>query len=211
VAYDNTARQARAQQTRRAVLAAAATAFLDQGYAGTTIRGVAEAAGVSPETVYKTFRNKATLLKAVYDVTLAGDDDPVPVPQRPEALAVRNATTPGDAALAYASLARMISGHVGPLLTVVLGARGTDPDLEAFVAQIDGERLFGATMVTRAWHERGWLHAAPEPEQARDVLWTLNSPAVYQSLKDRGWSDTAYESWLAGTILATILGEPPTS
>jgi hypothetical protein len=61
VAYNNSARQARAQQTRRAVLIAAALAFLEHGYAGTTIRGVAEAAGVSPETVYKTFRNKVTL------------------------------------------------------------------------------------------------------------------------------------------------------
>jgi len=216
MAYDNSARQARAQQTRRAVLTAAASAFLERGYAGTTIRSVAEASGVSPETVYKTFRNKVTLLKAVYDVTLAGDDEQAPIPQRPEAQAVRAATTPSEAAAAYARLSRMISGHIGPLLDVVLGARGTDPDLAAFVDQIDDERLIGATMVTRVWHERGWLNAAvdagrdsiPPAERARDVLWTVNSPAVYQLLKKRGWSDAAYESWLAGTIVATILGEP---
>jgi len=215
VAYDNSARQARARQTRRAVLTAAAVAFLERGYAGTTIRGIAEAAGVSPETVYKTFRNKVTLLKAVYDVTLAGDDEQVPIPQRPEALAVRSATTPREAAAAYARLSRMISGHIGPLLDVVLGARGTDPDLDAFVDQIDHERLIGATMLTRVWHERGWLDAAidaggdaiPPADRARDVLWTVNSPTVYQLLKKRGWSDAAYETWLAATIVATILGD----
>ena len=215
MAYDNSARQARAQQTRRAVLTAAALAFLEHGYGGTTIRGVAEAAGVSPETVYKTFRNKVTLLKAVYDVTLAGDDEQVPIPQRPEAVAVRAATTPGEAAAAYAKLSRMISSHIGPLLNVVIGARGTDPDLDAFVRQIDSERLIGAAMLTRLWHERGWLKAAMEmgadtgtpADHARDVMWTLNSPTVYRLLKDRGWSDAAYETWLTATIVATILDE----
>lgn len=207
MAYDNSARHARAQQTRRSVLAAAAASFLEQGYARTTIRGVSEAAGVSQETVYKAFKNKASLLKAVYDVTLAGDDEQVPIPQRPEAIAVREAATPHDAAIAYARLARMISGHVGPLLGVVLGARSTDPDLDAFVAQIDAERLMGATMVTRRWHELHWTDGPAE--HARDVLWTLNSPSAYQLLKDRGWSDDAYESWLARTISATILTGPP--
>lgn len=207
MAYDNTARHARAQHNRRTVLTAAASSFLEHGYAATTIRGVAEASGVSQETVYKAFKNKATLLKAVYDVTLAGDDEQVPIPQRPEAIAVRMATSPREAALAYARLARMISGHVGPLLRVVLGARATDPDLDAFVAQIDAERLMGATMVTRNWHERGWLgevDGTPAAEHARDVLWTLNSPAVYQLLNDRGWSDARYETWLADAIVAMI-------
>jgi hypothetical protein len=133
----------------------------------------------------------------------------------PRPLAVRAATTPSQAAAAYAKLSRMISGHIGPLLSVVLGARGTDPDLDAFVGQIDSERLIGATMLTRLWHERGWLNAVIDvgadtgtpADRARDVLWTLNSPTVYQLLKDRGWSDAAYETWLTATIVATILGE----
>ena len=34
------------------------------------------------ETVYKTFGNKAGLLKAVFDVAVAGDDEPVPMVER---------------------------------------------------------------------------------------------------------------------------------
>jgi AcrR family transcriptional regulator len=205
LAYDNTTRSAKAQQTRRTVLQAASASFHEHGYGRTTVRGVAEHAGVSPETIYKTFRNKAALLKAVYDVTLAGDDEPLPMAARPEVLAVRDAATPAAAAAAYARLSRLLSGHVAPLLRIVFGARGTDPELDAFVAGIDGERLVGATMTARAWSERGWLAPGTTAERARDIVWTLNSPAVYHLMQDRGWDDAEYERWLADALTATVL------
>ena len=34
------------------------------------------------ETVYKTFGNKAGLLKAVFDIAVVGDDEPVPMVER---------------------------------------------------------------------------------------------------------------------------------
>jgi len=43
------------------------------------VPAVAEAAGISPQSVYKAFANKAGLLEAVFDVAIAGDDEPVPV------------------------------------------------------------------------------------------------------------------------------------
>jgi AcrR family transcriptional regulator len=42
----------------------------------------AAAAGVSVQSVHKAFGNKPALLKSVSDVAIAGDDEPVPVPQR---------------------------------------------------------------------------------------------------------------------------------
>lgn len=60
--------------------------FLGRGFGGTTIRQVAQDAGVSQETIYKTFGGKAALLKSVYDVSLVGDEDGIPLAGRPEAL-----------------------------------------------------------------------------------------------------------------------------
>lgn len=208
--YDNRSRTAAANQTRRRVLAAAHDAFLTQGYAGTTIRAVATAAGVSQETVYKRFDGKAGLLKAVYDVTLAGDDEPVSMADRPQAQAVRAAKSAREAAGAYAAMAGALASRTGPLLDVVLNARGSDPELEAFAATIDTERLTGATMVTRHWSDLGLLRAELTVEQARDVVWTLISPAVNSLLRQRGWSRSQYEAWLSRTLLATVLREPTT-
>jgi AcrR family transcriptional regulator len=203
--YDNTSRAARARETRGRVLDAAAAAFRAQGYGATTIRGVAEVAGVSPETVYKGFRNKATLLKALYDRTLAGDDEPVAVPDRPGARAVALATTPAGSAWAYARMAAEISAAIGPLLRLVYGAHGTDPELAEFVRTIDTERRTGAGMVVRHWAGRGWLRPDLDETTAGDILWALNSTYTYLQLTDRGWTDEAYVEWLGTTLTATVV------
>ena len=105
--YDNSQRSVAAASTRAQVLSAAHELFLSQGFAATTIRSVAESAGVSQETIYKSFGSKAALLKAVYDVALAGDADEVPLAARPEARAVLEAPTPDTSVLAYAELAQV--------------------------------------------------------------------------------------------------------
>ena len=84
--YDASRRQERAREPRRAVLAAAHAMFVEQGYAQTTMAAVAEAAGVSVETVYKAFGNKAKLVKACFDVAVAGDDEPISIMEREDGM-----------------------------------------------------------------------------------------------------------------------------
>ena len=76
--YDSTRRREQARENRSRVLAAARSQLVERGYAATTIPAIAADAGVSVETVYKAFGNKAGLLKAVFDVVIVGDDEPVP-------------------------------------------------------------------------------------------------------------------------------------
>jgi AcrR family transcriptional regulator len=51
--------------TRQAIINAARTCFLEQGYAATTIRGVARQAGVDPALVYHYFGDKPGLFVAL--------------------------------------------------------------------------------------------------------------------------------------------------
>src|SRR5919107_2459208 len=81
--YDSSRRQEQARATRRAVLQAAHDLFVSQGYGRTTMADVAATAGVSVETVYAAFRNKATLLHRVWDVTVGGGDEGGALHQRP--------------------------------------------------------------------------------------------------------------------------------
>jgi AcrR family transcriptional regulator len=80
--YDASRRQEQARRSRWAVLQAARRLFLEHGYAATTMPAIATAAGVSVQSVYKAFGNKPALLKTVFDVAIAGDDEPVPMLQR---------------------------------------------------------------------------------------------------------------------------------
>jgi AcrR family transcriptional regulator len=205
-AYDNTGRAAQALQTRRRVIAAAHELLLDQGYSATTISQIARRAGVSAETVYKAFGSKAALTKQVYDVALAGDDEPVPLRERPEIQAILTEPDPSRKVARYASVARQLGARLGPLLAVLLGARGTDADLDAFARTTAKERLAGTTALVENLAEAGALRPDLDRERARDLLWALISPELYLLLVvDRGWPPDDYERWLAGAIADALL------
>ena len=206
--YDNRRRAEQALQARGRILDAAYELFLDRGYPGTTMAGVAEAAGVSVETVYKSFGTKAALAKQVWDVTLVGDDQPVPLAERAEFTAITAEPDPRRMLAGYVALGRVLLERLGPLLGVIIeGAQAGDPELRELVATIDRERLTGAAGFVANLAERGLLRDGLDPEAARDVLWTLISPEVYRMLVDgRGWSLDQWEQWLAASLADALLG-----
>jgi AcrR family transcriptional regulator len=208
-AYDNTRRAEQARLTRRAVVDAARDVLTERGPAAVTMRDVAERAGVSAETVKKAFGTKAALIKTVYDVTLAGDDEPIPMIDRPEIRAVFAATDPREKLARYAARARQVGERVGPMLAKLLAAaRGGDPELAQFRATINGERLIGVGALVNNLVATGGLRPDLDPDHARDLVWTLISPEVYELLvSDRGWSPDEYEQWLA-RALADALAAP---
>lgn len=205
--YDNSQRQETARTTRAHIVEAAKESFLRRGFGGTTIRQVAADAGVSQETIYKTFGGKAALLKSVYDVSLVGDQDGIPLAGRPEAIAVRDAQSPAAAAMAYAQLAQLISSRIDPLLRVLLGAHDTDKALAEFARTTEKERRVGSSFYVRRWKDNGWLRDDITVNHAVDAVWALNSPQPRWLLLDHGWSDKQYTRWLADLIRAAIFSD----
>jgi hypothetical protein len=52
----------------------------------------------------------------------------------------------------------------------------------------------------------GGLRADLDPDRARDLVWTLISPEVYELLVgDRGWSGDEYEQWLAQALTDALV------
>jgi AcrR family transcriptional regulator len=207
--YDNTRRAEQARLTRRQILDAARDLLTERGPAAVTMRDVATHAGVSAETVKKAFGTKTALIKNAYDITLAGDDEPIPMIDRPEIQAVFAATTPRAKLARYAAAARQVGERVGPMLAKLLAAaRGGDPELIQFRTTTNSERLTGAGLMVSHLAATGGLRTDLEPDRARDIVWTLISPEVYELLvNDRGWSPDEYEQWLA-RALADALATP---
>ena len=69
--------QARTRLARRAVVDAARALFAERGYQATTVDAISERADVPPATVYRLFSSKLGILKAMLDVSIAGDDQPL--------------------------------------------------------------------------------------------------------------------------------------
>jgi AcrR family transcriptional regulator len=204
--YDSSGRQHQARQRRTAILDACRDALVRYGYAGLTIRAVAEAAGVSAETVYKAFGGKSGLVKAMYDVTLAGDDTPVPMGRRPEVLALLAEPDPRAKIAAYARLARGVSERLGAV-TAALSAGG--PEAARISAETNRERLTGVTGFVRHLAETGHLPPGRDPAAVAEEAWLLTAPEVYAlGTTGRGWTADRYEDWLRRMLTATLLTPP---
>lgn len=205
--YRSPLREEQARQTQRRILDAAYGLMLEQGYTATTMAGVAAAAGVSAQTVYKTFGTKAALVKRVYDVTLVGDDEPIPFADRPEATALRSETDARRFLVGYAAVGRGMIERLGPLLRVlVAGARAGDPELREFVDTVNGERLTGAAMMVQRLVQLEALRDGVSVERARDAIWTLNSVEVWSLLTEqRGWSGAEYAEWVGRAMADAVL------
>lgn len=94
--------------TRRRILVAAEQQLYVGGYHGMTIGCLAEAADVSPQTIYKSIGSKAAVVKALYDVLLAGDEQPIAMSQRPEFLRIREETSAAGVLTAYAAFSGLM-------------------------------------------------------------------------------------------------------
>ena len=207
--YDASSRQEAARATRRRIIAAAGDLLLEGGYAGMTVAGLAHEAGVSPQTVYNAVGGKAEVVKAVYDTMLAGDDDPVPMSDRPAFVAVQDAEDAVAWGAAYAAWTLSIMRRVGPLLGVLLDhGPGGDPVLEELVAAMSTERRIGNENALRGLTARGLVPKGQrERKHVVDVVWLLTGPEIYDRLVvHAGWSERSYEGWLAAQLEAAVTG-----
>lgn len=205
--YDNSRRAARARETRRAILQAGHDCFIETGYHSTTIPMVAARAGVSVDSIHKHFGTKAALAREVLDVTIAGDDEPVPMAERQQANEIAEARTAPDMLRRYAVHARGIHERLGRLAAVLLfGARAGDVELRDLTADADAQRLHAASLVANGIERRHGLGAGVTRAWARDVIWVLNSPEVHWLLTaERRWSEDDYERLLGDALVALLL------
>lgn len=201
-------RHQRAQATRRAVLEAARQAFVGDGYGATTIQAIADEAGVAVQTVYAAFGNKRSILAELLDVSIAGDDQQVAVNSREWMRPVFEAPTAAERLRAYASAVSRIMLGAGDVFAAVTAAAATDPDVVELAATTEQRRRMGAASVVEAVLSVGRLRPGLDPERAVDVLWLLNSPAVYRHLvRQAGWGPDDYRSWLGDAMVRELLGE----
>ncbi len=205
--YDSSGRQAQARRSREAILDAAQRQFLDNGYAATTIAGIAREAGVSVETVYKAFGGKSGLVRAIYERGLSGQG-PVPAFQRSDRMR-EHETDPRTIMRNWGVLASEVSSVVTPIRLLMRSAAATDPEMAALVDRTDEERLERSRHHVRFLAERGYLRKGVTMAEASDVLWVCNSVEIYDLLVlKRGWSLPRFAAFVANFMIVSLLSEP---
>src|SRR5215467_5106615 len=199
-------RQRRARQTRRSILAAAHELFVGQGYARTTIRQIAERADVAWQTVYAVFGDKPAILLAVFDVAVAGDDEPVPVAERAFVQAIGEAGDPREKARIFARHLRETSARIAPVLAVIESAATTDPEIAGLWRDLLDQLLRGMTMAANDFRQQGALRPGLSVARAADILWFYAGPWAYRGLvTGRGWTLDEYEAWIGDTLYIQLM------
>jgi len=203
--YDASGRREQARARRLAVVLAARDLFERDGFRPTTIAAIAAHAGVSAESVYKGFGTKAALTKAVFDLVITGDDEPVPVAERPAIQAVRDEPDlRRKIAMFVAGLAQRQARSAGVQILIRDG-RHVDDSLVPVWAKLTDEGLAGMTMLGRNLLETGQLRDGIDLDEVRDVLWNYLSIDHYERLvRTQRWSLERYSRWLAHAITSAI-------
>ncbi|MDQ3938765.1 MAG: TetR/AcrR family transcriptional regulator [Chloroflexota bacterium] len=205
--YDSPVRRERALETERRILTAAATAFAQNGYVGTSLEAIANAAGVNPRTVYKVFGTKVRLLSRLVDVSMVGDQDAVPLAGRSWALDAFEAPTGVERVGAFAAAIRRVMESAGAVFRAAAQAAVADPDAAALWRLGQVLRQRDAAAFVAALHDASHLRSDRTPDEAIASVWLLTSPETYLQMTDGlAWSPAQYEQWLRQSMFDLLLG-----
>jgi AcrR family transcriptional regulator len=199
--YDSPQRREQARATRHAILEAARSLFIEGGYGTTTLQAIADAASVSVATVYATFGNKRTVLKELVDVSIAGDDEPVAIIDRPWVAELRAEPDRARRVRLFAANGRRILDRRSAVDAVVQAAAATDPEIAELWDELRRQRREGQGRLLALVAGPAGVRANLSETEAADILYAVLSPEVYRTLVgERGWTPERFEAWTVEMI-----------
>jgi TetR/AcrR family transcriptional repressor of mexJK operon len=171
----------RAKQKRHAVLQSAEELFLNRGFNGTSMDEVAVHAGVSKQTVYNQFANKASLfVEVVQWMTAQGAKRVQTDMHEPETLA---------------QVAKELSAHAERLLTIVMTPKllrlrrlviaeaDRFPELgRALYDGGPGRAIAGLAVNLQRWADRGLLSIGDAKVAATQFNWLVMGEPINQAM-----------------------------
>jgi AcrR family transcriptional regulator len=202
--YSSAVRDEQAARTRARILDAASTRFVERGYGRTTMKDIADQAGVARDTVHAVFGSKAQVLTALIDQRLVPDGSVANVTQRPDAQAIKDERDQRRQIELFARFISTTSTQVRPIFEILRTAAAVEPEMEAVFEQMDRFRLQNMQVYAKWFAARGPLRVSTR--RAGEIIWTLTSPDVARMLCDElGWSQARHASWLADSLIRTLL------
>jgi AcrR family transcriptional regulator len=204
--YRSEARAQAAEETRARIRKAAAELFVARGYEGTTLKDVAERAGVGERTLYDRFGGKLQLLGHTIAMLTMGDESRVRAADRPEAIAARAMEDPREALASHVRMNTDLMNRAGELILMGDTLPGVDPGLARLVSRGNQAGYELNLRLTERFAERGELRPGLDAEAAADILFTLSSPGVFRTLRRmRRWSQQRYYEWVLQCAIQQLL------
>lgn len=206
--YRSPRRRDQAERTQAVVCRAAAGLFAAEGYANTSVRQIAEAAGVSVETIYG-IGGKAMVFLRAFELAFTGTPAGASLLDLRELDGVDRARTLPEFVDAVTAFIVNSNYRSAGLWQAYVEAANSDTNLAQAYAQrlkamrADGRRILADSV------ERGLCHRPEDPDRTVDTIWVTYHPNQYVLLViHAGWTHQQYESWMNTTVL-DLLADPP--
>ncbi len=186
------------------ICTAAYRLFSEKGYLATSIEDIAAEAGVARPTIFTAVGPKATILRLVVDQALAGDDEPLPIAQRPW---WREAVEEPDPVRSIELHARNMC-LINQRAALVLRALEVAASVDAEVAEVwerfqrqrhDGVNEFAVALTRKTNRVRH------DENTITDTLCMLAADAYLRLVRDAGWPVERYQDWLTDVLLRLFL------
>jgi AcrR family transcriptional regulator len=191
-------RERRARLTRDEILQSARRLFAERGYARTSVRDIARAAGVSAQTVYDSVGSKQALVARLND--LIDSEAGIAAIAR----AAAESADPREVAATQARVTRSILEHSGDIVHALVTGAAAEPELAAVLEEGQRRHLEGARMVVGLLQRQGALR--PDVDDPVETLAALADVRVALVLRESyGWSLDRIESWIANASRALLL------
>ena len=178
--------------------------FSTKGYLATSIEDIAAEAGVARPTVFTAVGPKSTILRLVVDQALAGDDEPVPIAQRPW---WREAIDEPDAERSIELAARnmcLINQRSAPVLRALETAASVDADAKEVWDRFQQQRRVGLHEFASALSRKS-ERVRHDESTMTDTLWMLTPDAYLRLVQDAGWPVERFQEWLTDVLQRLLL------
>ncbi len=204
--YSSPSREEAAKQTRLAVVTAGQRLFTSRGWAGTTMRVVADEAGVSLKTVEALFGTKAALLEEVVRFAIRGDLEDAKMPERQAVAHMEAAPDARTMLRLHAAHLRAVNQRSAGLAWTVEQAVPSDATVARLWDQMNKNRTYAVDWAASTLLVKPGRRPRLRRRLVEATFWVALDWGTYRTLTAHGGLSAAgYEEWLRSYYASAFL------
>ncbi|GIJ30370.1 hypothetical protein Vqi01_55320 [Micromonospora qiuiae] len=213
-AYHSPIRAEHASHTRATIINAARQLLITEGFNNTTVRKIADKAGVNVDTIYRSVGRKPEVVRAVLEAALSGLPEDVPAEQRQYVQRIREAATAEEKINIYATAITEIQQRLAPIYRALEEASRSDEGSRSLWNEISERRARNMREFAADLRRTGELRDELDDDTVADIIWSMNSTEYWIMLvEQRRWPANKFRDWLADAwcrlLLAPAKRAPP--
>lgn len=199
-------RQLQKDQTKYAIVDAARHLFAEHGYARTSVSQIAQAAGVSVQTIYDSVGSKADLVRELNDL-LDAEGDVGPLAAR-----IPTAESPRELLEIATQISRNINERCDDLVAAIWSGAAADPELDHVRAEGQRRHREGIGFLCRRLDEIGALRNGLDLTETTDVVAAMTDlPLARVLVHQYGWTWDRWQVWTIDALTRLIVTDSRTA